>query len=84
MPRTCTAPPSVAWNQEWAMERAAQAVKHLAENFPECGGSAALDPYQAAVHEAAVKEDRAAYEEGLREYMRAGRRKALSIRRGAA
>jgi hypothetical protein len=49
------------------MKRAAQAVKYLAEIFPECGGSETLVPYQDAVHEAAVKEDRAAYEEALRE-----------------
>lgn len=66
------------------MERAARAIKYLAENFPECGGHEALDPYQDAVHEAAVREDRGAYEEALREYMRAGRREALRIRREAA
>ncbi len=80
MSGTRTAPPSVAWNQEWAMKRAAQAVKYLAENFPECGGSENLDPYQDAVREAAVKEDRAVYEEALREYMRAGRTVALERR----
>ncbi len=78
------ASPPALWSQEWAMERAAQAIKYLAENFPECGGFEALDPYHEAVHEAAVKEDRDAYEEALREYMRAGRREALAIRKGAA
>jgi hypothetical protein len=37
-----------------------------------------------AVHEAAVAENRADYEEALWEYMRAGRRRALKIRKGAA
>jgi hypothetical protein len=31
-----------------------------------------------------MREDRDAYEEALRAYMRAGRREALAIRRGAA
>jgi hypothetical protein len=59
-------------------------VHCLAQNYPECGGLEALDSYQEAVHEAAIAEDRGAYEEALREYMRAGRREALAMRRGAA
>jgi hypothetical protein len=35
-------------------------------------------------YEAAVAEDRGAYEEALREYMRAGRLEALAIRRAVA
>lgn len=79
-----TTSPPVLWSNEWAYEKAAQAMRYLAENYPECGGLEALDTYQEAVHEAAVAEDRGAYEEALREYMRAGRREALAIRRGAA
>lgn len=79
-----TTSPPVLWPNEWAYEKAAQAMRYLAENYPECGGLEALDTYQEAVHEAAVAEDRGAYEEALREYMRAGRREALAIRRGAA
>jgi hypothetical protein len=78
-----TSPPLV-WSQEWAYEKAAQAMRYLAENYPECGGLEVLDPYHDAVHDAAVAEDRGAYEEALREYMRAGRREALAIRRRAA
>ena len=74
----------ILWSNEWAYEKAAQAMRYLAENYPECGGLEALDTYQEAVHEVAVAEDRGAYEEALREYMRAGRREALAIRRGAA
>ena len=71
-------PPPVVWSQECAYEKAAQAIRYLAENYPECGGFEALDLYHDAVHEAAVAEDRGAYEEALREYMRAGRREALA------
>lgn len=78
-----TVSPPVLWSQEWAMEKAAQAIRYLAENYPECGGLEALDPYQDAVHEAAVAEDRGAYEEALRAFMRAGRHEALAIRKGA-
>jgi hypothetical protein len=75
---------SVLWSQEWAYEKPAQAMRYLAENYPECGDLEALDGYQEPVHEAAVAEDRGAYQEALRELMRAGRREALAIRRGAA
>ena len=73
-----------ALSSAWAYEKAAQAMRYLAETYPECGGLEALDPYQEAVHQAAIAEDRSAYEEALREYMRAGRREALAIRKGAA
>lgn len=79
-----TTPPVLLWSQEWAYEKAALAMRYLAQNYPECGGLEALDAYQEAVHEAAIAEDRAAYEEALRGYMRAGRREALAMRRGAA
>lgn len=77
-------PPVQEWCQEWAYEKAAQAMRYLAESYPECGGLEALDSYQEAVHEAAVREDSGAYEEALREYMRAGRREAMKIRKAAA
>jgi len=76
--RTTSPPAQGTWSQEWAMEKAAQAMRFLAQHFPEAGGLEVLDPYQEAVHEAAVAEDRGVYEEALREYMRAGRREALA------
>ena len=79
-----TMSPPLLWSQEWALEKAAQAIRYLAEFYPECGGLEALDPYQDAVHQAAVKEDRGAYEEALRDYMRAGRREALKVTDKAA
>jgi hypothetical protein len=55
-----TTSPSVqgTWSQEWAYEKAAQAMRYLAENYPECGGAEALDLYREAVHEVAVAEVR--------------------------
>jgi hypothetical protein len=79
-----TVSPPILWSQGWAYEKAAQAMRYLAEHYPECGGLEALDPYHDAVHEAAIAEDQGAYEEALREFMRAGRREALAVRRGAA
>ena len=76
------ASPPVLWSQESAHEKAVQAVRYLAENYPECGGTEALDPYRDAVHEAAIREDWAGYMDALRNYMRAGRSAALAIRRG--
>ncbi len=69
---------------EWCAERAAVAMRYLAEHYPECGGSEALHPHQDAAHEAAVSGDREAYLEALRAYCRAGRDEALRIRKGAA
>jgi hypothetical protein len=79
-----TASPPVLWCQEWAYEKAAQAMRYLAEHYPECGGLEALDPYHDTFHEAAIAEDQGAYEEALREFMRGGRREALAVRRGGA
>ena len=78
------ASPPVLWSLKSAYERAVQAVRYLAENYPECGGIESLDPYHDAVHEAAVREDWDGYEDALRNYMRAGRSAALAIRRGVA
>ena len=78
------AAPPVLWSQKLADERAGQAVRYLAENYPECGGGETLDPYHDAVHEAASREDWDGYEEALRNYMRAGVSVALAIRRGVA
>lgn len=45
-----TASPPILWSQEWAYEKAAQTMRYLAENYPECGGLETLDDYQEAVH----------------------------------
>ena len=74
----------MAWNIEWAAERASEALAYLAEHYPESAGSPEIHPYQEAAHEAAVVEDRDGYLQALREYMKAGRTAALRARRGAA
>ncbi len=77
-----------ALDVEWCAERASEALKYLAEHYPESGGSEALHPYQDAAHEAAVSGDRDAHLLALRGYMRAGRgvamRVRLDARKGAA
>ena len=73
------------WDSEWAAERAAEALLYLGRNYPEClENLRVLDEGETAAHEAAVSGDRDAYLESLRCYIRAGRREALRIRRGAA
>jgi hypothetical protein len=72
------------WDTEWAAERAARAMRFLAEHYPECSGSAALYPHQNAAHEAAFAGDREAYLEALRSYMRVGRDVTLRVRKGEA
>ncbi len=73
-----------ALDVEWCAERASEALKYLAEHYPESGGSEALHPHQDAAHAAAVAGDEAAYLEALRQYMRAGRDEALRMRKWAA
>ena len=74
----------MAWDTEWAGEKASAAMRYLADFYPECGGSEILHPFQDAAHEAAVNGDREAYLEALRAYMRAGRDGALRVRKEAA
>jgi hypothetical protein len=74
----------MAWDTEWAAERASEALRYLVEHYPESAGSPELHPYQDAAHAAAVAGDEAAYLEALRGYMRAGRDEALRIRERAA
>ena len=74
----------MAWDAEWAAERAAEAMRYLAAHYPECSGSPELHPHQDAAHEAAVAGDQEAFLEALRSYMRAGRDEALRIRKEAA
>ncbi len=77
-------PERTGLDTEWCAERASDALRWLAVNFPECSGSEALHPHQGAAHTAAVAGDEAAYLEALRGYCRAGRSVALGARRGAA
>jgi hypothetical protein len=73
------------WDTEWAAERAAEALRYLGRNFPEClENLRVLYEHEEAAHQAAVRGDRDAYLEALRGYIRAGRDAALEIRRGAA
>ncbi len=68
------------WDTEWAAERASDAMRFLAEHYPECSGSEELHPHQDAAHTAAVNGDRDAYLAALRRYMRAGRGVAVQAR----
>jgi hypothetical protein len=73
------------WNTEWAAQKAAEALRYLGRNYPEClENLRVLDEHEAAANEAAMHGDRDAYLEAFRCYMRAGRDEALRIRRGAA
>lgn len=71
--------------EPWAAERAAEALRYLGRNFPEClENLRVLDEHEQAAREAALRGDREGYLEALRYYMRAGRDAALELRRGAA
>jgi hypothetical protein len=73
------------WDTEWAAERAAEALRYLGRNYPEClENPRVLDDHETAAHEAALLGDREANLEALRNYCRVGRDEALRIRRGAA
>jgi hypothetical protein len=73
------------WDTEWAAEKAAEALRYIGRNYPEClENLRVLDEHETAANEAAMRGDRGAYLEALRDYCRAGRDEALRIRRGAA
>jgi hypothetical protein len=73
------------WDTEWAAERAAEALRYLGRNYPEClENLRVLDEHEAAANEAAIRGDQNAYLGALRSYCRAGRDEALRIRRRAA
>jgi hypothetical protein len=73
------------WDTEWAAEKAAEALRYLGRNYPEClENLRVLDEHEEAAHEAALLGDHEGYLEALRRYMKAGREKALRIRKGAA
>jgi hypothetical protein len=72
------------WDTEWAAERAAEALRYLGCNYPECLEKLrVLDEHEEATNEAAMRADTNAYLEALRGYMRAGREEAVRIRRRA-
>jgi hypothetical protein len=73
------------WDTEWATQKAANALRYLGRNYPECLEYASiLEEHERAANEAAVAGDEGAYLEALRAYCRAGRDEALRVRRGAA
>jgi hypothetical protein len=75
----------VPWDTEWAAQKAADALRYLGRNYPEClENLRVLDQHETAAHEAAMRGDRDAYLEALRDYCRAGRDEAIRIRRGVA
>jgi hypothetical protein len=77
--------PVESWDTEWAAQKAAEALRYLGRNFPEClANLRVLDEHEEAVNKAAMRGDEDAYLDALRAYMRAGRDEALRIRRGAA
>jgi hypothetical protein len=73
------------WDTEWAAERAAEVLRYLGRNYPEClENLRVLDEHERAANEAALLGDCEGYLEALRGYMRAGREESLRTRRGAA
>jgi hypothetical protein len=77
--------PAEPWDAEKAAQLAAEALRWLGRNYPECVASEVLREYEeAAPHEAAMDADEERYRQALRAYCRAGRDEALRIRRGAA
>jgi hypothetical protein len=74
----------MAWDTEWAAEKASATMRYPADFHPEASGSEALHRHQDAAHAAAVAGDEARYLDVLRGYMRAGREEALRVRKGAA
>jgi hypothetical protein len=49
----------MAWDIEWAAEKASAAMRYLADFYPEASGSEALHRHQDAAHAAAVSGDEA-------------------------
>jgi hypothetical protein len=64
------------WKPELAFERARVAYRYVAANFPDSADLEILAPHTAAAHEAERGGDMEAFEDALRELMRAARREA--------
>jgi hypothetical protein len=73
-----------AWDAELAFERARVAYRYVAATFPDEADLEVLAPYTAKAHEAERAGDMEAYEDALRELMRAARAEAMRERAGAA
>jgi hypothetical protein len=76
--------PVEPWDTEKAAQLAAEALRWLGRNYPECAASEVLREHEEAAYEAAMDADEERYQEALRAYCRAGRDEALRIRREAA
>ena len=73
-----------AWDAELAFERARVAYRYVAANFPDSADLEVLAPFTNAAHEAERAGDMAAFEDALRQLMRAARAEAMRERAGAA
>jgi hypothetical protein len=76
--------PVKPWDTEKAAQHAAEALRYIGRNYPECVASEVLREHEEAAHRAAMDTDEDGYREALRSFCRAGRHEALRIRRGAA
>jgi hypothetical protein len=76
--------PVESWDMEKAAQLAAEAMRWLGRNYPECAASEVLREHEEAAYEAAMDADEERYWEALRAYCKVGRDEALRIRRGAA
>lgn len=69
-----------AWDAEKAAERAQRAYRYVAEVYPRGAGYAPLDGYTKAADEAERTGDWPAFEDALRNLMRAAKREAARER----
>ena len=81
---THTRKPVEPWDTEKATQLAAEALRWLGRNYPECEAPEVLREHEEAAYEAAMDADEERYREALRAYCRAGRDEAIRIRREAA
>ena len=72
-----------AWDAEKAAERAQTAYRYVAEVYPRGAGYEPLDAHTEAAHEAERAGDWPAFEDALRNLMRAAKREALKVKEAA-